>query len=161
METFPKCELRPFIDVAPGSVFAAFGADGQAIGLVVIKDHARSWIRFSDGVPEKSKWMVSPIDPKGNLSVLVFEGARIALSIEPNTMGAGKCTDAKLSGLAFLIDGKIAISGLIGQEQAGAFDVKDGSRALSFDSAPYFSSWSIQVPDGAMWRNIFSRSREA
>jgi len=134
------------------------------MGLVVtdrLTGVALSWIRFSGDVPG-AKWGVSQIDPEAKRSVLIFKGARVAASFEPVTMGAGRCGDAKLAGSAFLFEGKIAISGLVHPEEAALFNAEDGSSVRHHSAlTTYFSSWSIEVPDGAMWRTIFSRSREA
>jgi hypothetical protein len=158
MDVFPKYELRNLSEVNPGTVCARFRSGGLAIGLVV--NDGRSWIRFSKGEQDEA-WTVLTLDHATREPVLVFERARLVVSFEPNTLDAGGCTDAKLAGSAFLMEGKIAISGLV-RAEAMAFYVEDGSLARSnHPSLPYFTSWSIEIPDGAMWRNIFSRSREA
>ena len=165
MKIFPKYEIRKFADVERGSVCATFRSGELAMGLVVSDwqvPSAKCWIRFMEGKQDK-RWTVSPqIDPATAEPVLVFEDARFVVSFEPGTIGAGPCADFNLAGSAFLMEGKIAISGLVHPKQAVAFYVENGSPERSTNpSLPYFSSWSIQVPDdGAMWRTIFARSVE-
>lgn len=162
MEVFPRYGVRQLSDVEPGTVCATFRSGDPAIGLAV--DHiqgGKGWIRFSKGRQDEA-WTTLQIDPESHESVLIFEGARLVVSFEPSTLGAGPCTDIKLVGSAFLIEGKIAISALINEQYSTVFDVSGGSRVISADpSLPYFKSWTIEVPDGAMWRTVFSRSSEA
>ena len=157
MKIFPKYELGKLADVERGSVFAIFRSE-FAMGLVVSDwqvPSAKCWITFSEGVHDK-KWTVLQIDPATEAPVLVFDRARIAVSFEP--MGAGSCNDAKLAGSVFMMEGKIALSGLLHQQRAAAFNVEDGSHIRAHHPAlPYFSSWAIEVPDGVNWRTIFSR----
>jgi hypothetical protein len=164
MEIFPKYGLGKFVDVEPGSVCATFRSGKLVMGLVVSDwqgSSGKCWIRFSEGVQDE-RWTVSYLDDATPEQVLVFEGARLVVSFESSTMGSGRCTEPKSAGCAFLMEGKIAISGLVRPQQARAFYVENGSYVQSHHpSLPYFTSWSIEIPDGAMWRNIFSRSREA
>jgi hypothetical protein len=160
METFPKLELRPFVGVLSGSVFAAFEPTGLTFGLLVKgypDENALSWIRFSDG-ESGAKWAVLRIDPEVKRSALMFEGARIALSFKRDTLGAGRCGDPQFAGSAFLANGEIAISGTIDPRDALLFRALDGSCVRIHDQIlPYFSSWSIEVPDGPLhWRTLFS-----
>jgi hypothetical protein len=164
VETFPKWVIRKFVDTDPGSVCATFRPGRLAMGLVVCDppQNFKCLIRLCDDAQNK-KWTIQEIDPELGESLLVFEGARIAVSLDPNTMGSGQSGEAKLAGSAFLIDGEIAVSGLSNSGGARAYRAKDGApMRLSSAMLPYFSSWTIEVPDGgAMWKSIFSTSRKA
>jgi hypothetical protein len=109
-------------------------------------------MRFSGA--QEEKWSVEQIDFASTESVLVFDRARLVVSFD--AMRTGRRSDAKLAGAAFLIDDKIAISGLIHPKEAMVFHAEDGSCVKQdHKDQPYFSSWDIEVPDGdTMWRKI-------
>jgi len=159
METFPRYGLRRFIDVDRGSVCAAVRSGHLVIGLVVSDwqgTGAKCWILFSEGAGD-GRWTVQLIDFESTESVYVLEGARLV--VDGKTTGTGQSSDPKLAGSAFLIGGKIAISGLVDGGYGRVFNAEDGSYVRpTTDALPYFLSWKIQVPDGvAIWMDIFSR----
>jgi hypothetical protein len=162
MDVFPNYRLREFADVKPGTVCVIFRSGEPSIGLAVSHIHGgHGWIRFSKGLQGEA-WTTLQIDPGSHESVLVFDDARLVVSFEPSALGTGACADAKLAGSAFLMEGKIAISGLINEQYATVFDVGDGTRVVSHHtSLPYFKSWTIEVRDGAVWRTVFSKSWNA
>jgi hypothetical protein len=163
MEIFPRYEVRKFVDADPGSVCATYRSGRLAMGLVVCDpQNFKCLMRLWDDAQNK-KWTIQQIDPGLGESILVFEGARIAVSLDPNTTGSARSDEAKQAGSAFMIDGEIAISGLSDSGGARAYRAKDGSPLrLTNVIWPYFSSWMIEVPDGdAMWKSIFSTSSEA
>ena len=112
MEIFPRYRVRKFVDADPGSVCATFRSGRLAMGLVVCDpQNFKCLMRLWDDAQNK-KWTIQQIDHELDESILVFDEARIAVSLDPNTMGSGPSGEAKLAGSAFLIDGEIAISGL-------------------------------------------------
>jgi hypothetical protein len=162
MEIFPRYGVRKFVDTEPGSVCATFRSGRLAMGLVVCEpQNFKCLMRLWDDAQNK-KWTIQEIDHELDESILVFDEARVAVSLDPDTTGSGRSGEAKLAGSAFLIDGEIAISGLSNSGGARAYRAKDGSPLrLTNVIWPYFSSWTIEVPDGdAMWKSIFSTSRE-